>query len=110
MTEKPIQREEDGVLILERTKKKPKKPGKYAVVILNDDYTPRDFVVWILQTVFHKSHGDANRIMLEAHTTGKAMCGVFPLDLAKTMVTEVRNFADQYEYPLECRIEATQEE
>lgn len=110
MKENPKIQEEDGILLLERTKKKVKKPGKYAVILLNDDYTPRDFVVWILQTVFHKSNSESNRIMMEAHTSGKAYCGVFSLDLAKTMVKEVRNLADENDYPLECRIEATQEE
>ncbi|WCL50959.1 ATP-dependent Clp protease adaptor ClpS [Leptospira sp. GIMC2001] len=103
-------REDGSVLLKERTKLQPKKPGKYAVVILNDDYTPRDFVVWLLQTVFAKSLEKANQIMMEAHTTGKALCGIYTKDIANTMVLQVRNLADQYEFPLECRIEAVKEE
>jgi ATP-dependent Clp protease adaptor protein ClpS len=102
---------DDSTVLLDRTKKKTilKKPGKYAVVLLNDDYTPRDFVVWILQSVFRKSMPDAERIMVEAHTKGKSIIGIYSLDIAKTYVAEVRDLADINDFPLECRVEATKE-
>lgn len=98
---------DSGVDLLTRTSKKSKlkKPGKYVVVLLNDDYTPRDFVVWILQTVFRKTMSESEKIMLEAHTQGKSIIGTYSLDIAKTYVAEVRHLADQNEFPLECRVE-----
>lgn len=103
---------DSGVDLLVRTKKKTvlKKPGKYVVVLINDDYTPMEFVVWILQTIFHKNMEEAGAIMLEAHTNGKAVIGTYSLDVAKTYVKEVRHLADQNDYPLEVRVEKAMEE
>jgi ATP-dependent Clp protease adaptor protein ClpS len=103
-------RDESGIITLEREKVKIKRPGKYAVVLMNDDYTPMEFVVWILRSVFHKTQAESEKIMLRAHVEGKAICGIYTLDLAKTYVSEVRALAEQYEHPLECRIEAVAEE
>lgn len=82
-----------------------KKPDMYKVVLLNDDYTPRDFVVWVLITVFFKNQQDSNRIMLEAHTKGKSIIGSYSYDIAKTKIMQVENLAKKYEHPLKCILE-----
>ena len=82
-----------------------KKPDMYRIVLLNDDYTPRDFVVWIIMKVFFKTEDESNRIMLEAHTTGKSTIGVYTYDVAKTKVTQVVGLAERYEHPLKCILE-----
>lgn len=82
-----------------------KKPDMYRIVLLNDDYTPRDFVVWVIMKVFFKSENESNRIMLEAHTSGKSTIGVYTYDIAKTKVTQVEGLAEKYEHPLKCVLE-----
>ena len=82
-----------------------KKPDMYRIVLLNDDYTPRDFVVWVIMKVFFKTEDESNRIMLEAHSTGKSSIGVYTYDIAKTKVTQVTCLADRYEHPLKCILE-----
>ncbi len=108
----PLRESKTGSGVAFRTKKKLdlKKPGMYCVVLLNDDYTPRDFVVWVLQVVFHKGQSESERIMLEAHTRGRSIVGTYPLDIAKTYVAEVRRLADQNQFPLECRVEKAMQE
>ena len=70
-----------------------KKPEMYAVVMLNDDYTPMEFVIYVLQSVFKKNYEDAKKIMLLIHNEGKGICGVFPLDIAETKANQVVEFA-----------------
>jgi ATP-dependent Clp protease adaptor protein ClpS len=82
-----------------------KRPDMYRIVLLNDDYTPREFVVWVLVRVFYKSMDEGTRIMLEAHTKGKSAVGVFTYDVAKTKVMQVDKLAEQYEHPLKCIME-----
>lgn len=82
-----------------------KKPDMYKVVLLNDDYTPRDFVVWILITVFFKNQQDSTRIMLEAHTKGRSVIESYTYDIAKTKLMQVENLAEKYEHPLKCILE-----
>ncbi|MGB2692542.1 MAG: ATP-dependent Clp protease adaptor ClpS [Thermodesulfobacteriota bacterium] len=82
-----------------------KKPDMYRVVLLNDDYTPRDFVVWILMRVFYKNETESNQIMLEAHTLGKSSVGVYTYDEATTKIAQVDKIAKQYEHPLTCVLE-----
>jgi ATP-dependent Clp protease adaptor protein ClpS len=94
---------EGEVLTEERTKLK--RPDMYSVVLLNDDYTPREFVVWALVRVFYKGKEEGTRIMLEAHTKGKSIIGVYTHDVARTKVMQVDNLAKQYEYPLKCEIQ-----
>ena len=94
----------DGSLLTEE-KFKIKKPDMYRVVLLNDDYTPRDFVVWVLVRVFFKSREQSTRIMLEAHTTGKSSIGVYTYDEATTKIAQVDKIAKQYEHPLQCILE-----
>jgi ATP-dependent Clp protease adaptor protein ClpS len=75
--------------ILERTKHETKKPELYKVVLLNDDYTTMDFVVDVLETIFHKQPAEAHRIMMMVHTQGKGLCGVYPFEVAETKVEAV---------------------
>lgn len=82
-----------------------KKPDMYRVVLLNDDYTPRDFVVWILMRVFYKNESESTQIMLEAHTSGKSSVGVYTYDEATTKIAQVDKIAKQYEHPLTCVLE-----
>lgn len=82
-----------------------KRPDMYRIVLLNDDYTPREFVVWVLVRVFYKSMDEGTRIMLEAHTKGKSTVGVFTYDVAKTKVMQVDKLAEHYEHPLKCIME-----
>ena len=83
-----------------------KRPRMYAVVLLNDDYTPMDFVVWLLETVFHKPVEVATRLMMDVHLKGKGICGVFTHDVARTKVCLVKELAKKHEHPLECIMEA----
>lgn len=82
-----------------------KRPDMYRIVLLNDDYTPREFVVWVLVKVFYKGMEEGARIMLEAHTKGKSIVGVYTFDVAKSKVMQVEKLAEQYEHPLKCIME-----
>jgi ATP-dependent Clp protease adaptor protein ClpS len=76
------------------------------VLLLNDDYTPMEFVVWVLQIVFHKDQEESTRLMLDVHTTGKGLCGVFTYDVARTKAYQVEKLAQEHEHPLQCQLEA----
>ncbi len=91
--------------VVTRTKPKTKKPSMYKVLLLNDDYTPMEFVVLVLERFFRKSHEDATRIMLHVHQRGVGVCGVYPFDVAETKVTQVIDFARRHEHPLQCTME-----
>ncbi len=84
-----------------------KKPPRYRVVLLNDDYTPMDFVVQILQRIFSMDRSTATRIMLQVHTKGKGICGVFTYEIAETKVAQVTGLAQQHQHPLLCTMEET---
>ena len=86
-------------------KQKTKLPSIYKVIILNDDYTPMEFVVYTIQNVFKKSHDEATRIMLKIHTEGQGGCGMFPLEIAETKMKQVLNLAKEHQHPLQCIIE-----
>jgi ATP-dependent Clp protease adaptor protein ClpS len=88
-----------------RTKSKTARPPMYKVVLLNDDYTPMEFVVELLKIVFHKEHPDAVRIMLHVHQNGMGVCGVFPFEVAETKVRTVEELAREAQYPLKCTME-----
>ena len=88
-----------------RTKSKTAKPPLYKVILLNDDYTPMEFVVEVLKAVFHKEHADATRIMLHVHQNGMGIAGVYPYEVAETKLTTVEELARQAEYPLKCVME-----
>ena len=94
----------DGVL-LETQKSKVKPPPMYKVVLLNDDYTPMDFVVSVLQTFFTMSREQATQIMLKVHREGMGVCGVYPKDVAATTVEQVIAFSRKHEHPLQCVME-----
>jgi len=82
-----------------------REPRLYRVCLLNDDFTPMDYVVRILEEYFHKSHEEAFQIMMEVHNHGKGICGVYPFDLAETKVTLVTADARQHQHPLRCTME-----
>ena len=101
---KPTDREDTGVLT--RTKAKTKKPSLYKVLLLNDDYTPMEFVVMVLQQFFQRDLETATLIMLKIHHEGKAVCGVYPKDVAATKVELVVAAARRVGHPLQCTMEA----
>jgi len=94
----------DGEL-LERTRHETKKPELYKVLLLNDDYTTMEFVVEILESVFHKQPADAFRIMMAVHTQGKGLCGVYPHEVAETKVDAVVERAREHGFPLRAAME-----
>lgn len=91
--------------IATKTRTRTKKPSLYRVLLLNDDYTPQEFVVLILEQVFNKSLEDATRIMLHVHNRGVGECGVYPYEVAETKVTRVMDAARQNQHPLQCVME-----
>jgi len=95
--------QEDGLLEAQRAKMQP--PKMYKVMLLNDDYTPMDFVIAVLQRFFSLDIEQATRIMLKVHNEGRGVCGVFPRDIAATKVDQVSSFARQYQHPLACIME-----
>ncbi|NQW10685.1 MAG: ATP-dependent Clp protease adapter ClpS [Alphaproteobacteria bacterium] len=92
-----------GVVVKTRTKTK--KPSMYKVIMLNDDYTPMEFVVHVLERFFSKNRDEATRIMLHVHQRGVGVCGVFTYEVAETKVTQVMDFARQHNHPLQCTLE-----
>jgi ATP-dependent Clp protease adaptor protein ClpS len=88
-----------------RTRAKPKKPALYRVLILNDDYTPMEFVVFVLEQFFNKSREEATSIMLHVHQHGVGVCGVFTYEVAETKVAQVLDLARRNEHPLQCTME-----
>lgn len=94
-------------IVLDRADKKLKPPEMFKVVLLNDHYTPMDFVINVLRTVFHKNPIEATRIMFEVHRKGKGLAGVFIYDIAATKVQQVDQLAKIEEYPLKCTLEKT---
>ncbi len=92
-----------GVVV--KTKPKTKKPSMYKVLMLNDDYTPMEFVVHVLERFFSKGREEATRIMMHVHQRGVGICGVFPYEIAETKVTQVMDFARQHQHPLRCTLE-----
>ena len=94
-----------GDAVLETKKSKLKPPPMFKVMLLNDDFTPMEFVVAVLQTFFSKSREQATQIMLKVHQEGMGVCGVYPHDVAVTKVEQVVAFARQYQHPLQCVME-----
>jgi len=92
-----------GVIV--KAKPKTKKPAMYKVLMLNDDYTPMEFVVHILERFFSKTREEATRIMLHFHRRGVGICGVYTYEVAETKVTQVMDFARQHQHPLQCTLE-----
>jgi len=98
-------REGEIDLILAPEKVKPKLPGIYKVLILNDDFTPMEFVANTIQKIFNKTQDDATRIMLQIHTEGVGICGIYPFEIAETKMNQVLNLAKESQHPLQCIIE-----
>jgi ATP-dependent Clp protease adaptor protein ClpS len=94
-----------GTAIIAKTKPRTKRPNLYRVLLLNDDYTPMEFVVHVLERFFNKSREDATRIMLHVHHNGVGECGVFTYEVAETKVTQVMDFARKHQHPLQCVME-----
>ena len=92
-------------LAVEEERPSLKKPPLYRVVLLNDDYTPMEFVVEILETIFGMERTRATQVMLEVHTKGKGVCGVFNFEIAETKVAQVMGIAKQHQHPLLCTME-----
>ena len=94
-----------GVGVATRTRAKTKQPSLYKVLMLNDDYTPMEFVVLCLQRFFRMNIEDATRVMLHVHQKGVGVCGVFSYEVAETKVSQVVDFARQNQHPLQCTLE-----
>jgi ATP-dependent Clp protease adaptor protein ClpS len=92
-------------LAVVEAKPKPQKPSLYRVLILNDDYTPMEFVVYVLERFFNKSREDATRVMLHVHQTGVGVCGVYTYEVAETKVAQVVDMARRHQHPLQCTME-----
>jgi ATP-dependent Clp protease adaptor protein ClpS len=92
-----------GVVV--KARPKTRKPAMYKVLMLNDDYTPMEFVVHVLERFFQKTREEATRIMLHVHRRGVGVCGVFTYEVAETKVTQVMDLARQNQHPLQCTIE-----
>jgi len=94
-----------GIGVINKTEAKTKKPSLYKVLLLNDDYTPMEFVVYVLERFFHKNRQEATHIMLHVHQRGIGICGVFTYEVAETKVTQVVDFSRQNQHPLQCTME-----
>jgi len=94
-----------GTAVITKTKPQTKRPSLYRVLLLNDDYTPMEFVVLVLQQFFSMSIEDATRVMLQVHQRGVAVCGVYTYEVAETKVTQVIDFARENQHPLQCTLE-----
>lgn len=94
-----------GTGLLTRPEAKTKKPSMYKVILLNDDFTPMEFVVHVLQRFFRMTMEQATEVMLHVHQRGVGVCGVFTFEVAETKVNQVLSFAKQHEHPLQCTLE-----
>jgi ATP-dependent Clp protease adaptor protein ClpS len=97
--------EGSGTGVVVQSKPKTKKPSMYKVLMLNDDYTPMEFVVHVLERFFNKSREEATSIMLHVHRRGVGICGVFSYEVAETKVAQVMDFARRHQHPLQCILE-----
>ena len=104
MSDKTQHNDETGVAV-EESRPEVKEPSRYKVILLNDDFTPMEFVVEVLQIFFNLNGEVATRVMLNVHTKGKGICGVFTKDIAETKVNQVNQFARDNEQPLLCTME-----
>jgi len=95
----------DRGVAVEEVRPEVKPPPMYKVVLLNDDFTPMDFVVDVIQTFFAFDHDRATQIMLHVHTRGKGVCGIFTYEIAETKVAQVNEYARRHEHPLKCALE-----
>ncbi|EGV18442.1 MULTISPECIES: ATP-dependent Clp protease adapter ClpS [Thiocapsa] len=100
----PSEERESGLTVQE-AKPKLRRPPLFKVLLLNDDYTPMEFVVQVLETFFAMNREKATQIMLHVHTRGRGVCGVYTKDIAETKVSEVNDFARSHQHPLMCTME-----
>ena len=98
----------DGGLALQESKPELKRPPLFKVVLMNDDYTPMEVVVEVLETFFRMNREQATHVMLTVHTQGKGVCGIFTRDIAETKAAQVNQYAKENEHPLLCEIEASE--
>ena len=108
--EDPLEPGRDTGVLEAPAEPKIKKPPLYRVVLLNDDYTPMEFVVEVLQTFFGLDRERATQVMLAVHTQGKATCGIFPRDIAETKSAQVNQYAQENQHPLISEIEAVEDD
>lgn len=94
-----------ATVTITRTRTRTKKPNLFRVLLLNDDYTPMEFVVHVLERFFQKNRDEATRIMLHVHHHGVGECGIFTYEVAETKVTQVMDFARKHQHPLQCVME-----
>lgn len=94
-----------GTGVVTQTRTRTKKPSMYRVILLNDDYTPMEFVILVLERFFHKNLEEATAIMLHVHQKGIGVCGVFAYDVAETKVVQTIEFARKHQHPLQCTME-----
>ena len=95
----------NGTGVAVRTRAKTKRPSMYKVLMLNDDYTPMEFVVDVLQHIFQKTRDEATEIMLHVHQKGVGICGVYTYEIAETKVTQTVDYARKNQHPLQCTLE-----
>jgi ATP-dependent Clp protease adaptor protein ClpS len=107
MSDRNPQRQAADGLAVEAEKPKLQRPPLYKVILLNDDYTPMDFVVEVLQIFFGMDRHKATQIMLHVHTRGKGVCGVYTHDIAETKVSQVNSYSREHQHPLLCIMEET---
>ncbi|MBT6592431.1 MAG: ATP-dependent Clp protease adapter ClpS [Porticoccaceae bacterium] len=100
----------DGNTVVETERPKLKKPSMFKVVLLNDDYTPMEFVVELLEKFFSKTRENATRIMLSIHTDGKGVCGIYTKDVAETKAGTVNQYSRDHQHPLLCEVEPCNDE
>ena len=94
-----------GTAVITKTKPQTKRPNLYRVLILNDDYTPMEFVVHVLERFFNKDHESAYQIMMHVHEHGIGECGIYTYEVAETKVTQVMDFSRKHQHPLQCVME-----
>ena len=105
MSDQNMDDENDDTVLLEPAKPKLKKPPMYKVILLNDDFTPMEFVVHVLEAIFGHNRESATRIMLNVHKSGKGVCGIYTKDVAETKVTQVNSYSQENKHPLLCDME-----
>ncbi len=108
MSNRGMDRDRDGgagTVVVTETRTETKKPSLYKVLLLNDDYTPMEFVVYVLERIFRKGRDEATQIMLHVHQKGIGVCGVYPFEIAETKVSQVEDVARRNQHPLQCTME-----
>ena len=105
MTDKNTDNDKGQSQVILETRPRTKKPSMYKVIMLNDDYTPMEFVILVLERFFNKTSEEATQIMMHVHQKGVGVCGVFTYEVAETKVQQVMDLARQHQHPLQCTLE-----